>query len=153
GDWAGNEAGVRRRGARPGRVCGVDENDEESALRRKRHRSGDVRRDCAAADGRGLAGLLRSSAPRSQGKPDDCFEKPITWHNWGGKSLKLIRPVSKRDQVVAAFKDAILRGEIQPGDAIVESRVAQQLGAGVPLVREALIELEHRGYVQTAPTR
>src|SRR5262249_49687967 len=91
--------------------------------------------------------------PRSQGKPDDCFEKPITWHNWGGKSLKLIRPVSKRDQVVAAFKDAILRGEIQPGDAIVESRVAQQLGAGVPLVREALIELEHRGYVQKAPTR
>src|SRR5215510_147120 len=69
----------------------------------------------------------------------------------GSKALKLIQPVSKRDQVVAAFKDAILRGEIQPGDAIVESRVAQQLGAGVPLVREALIELEHRGYVQKAP--
>jgi len=68
-----------------------------------------------------------------------------------GKALKLIRPVSKRDQVVAAFKDAVLRGEIQPGDAIVESRIAQQLGAGVPLVREALIELEHRGYVQKAP--
>src|SRR5215475_5356526 len=68
-----------------------------------------------------------------------------------GKALKLIQPVSKRDQVVAAFKDAILRGEIQPGDAIVESRIAQQLGAGVPLVREALIELEHRGYVQKAP--
>src|SRR5262245_38798409 len=67
------------------------------------------------------------------------------------KALKLIQPVSKRDQVVAAFKDAILRGEIQPGDAIVESRVAQQLGASVPLVREALIELEHRGYVQKAP--
>jgi DNA-binding GntR family transcriptional regulator len=68
-----------------------------------------------------------------------------------GKALKLIRPVSKRDQVIAAFKDAILRGEIQPGDAIVESRIAQQLGAGVPLVREALIELEHRGYVQKVP--
>jgi len=59
--------------------------------------------------------------------------------------------MSKRDQVVAAFKDAILRGEIQPGDAIVESIAAQQLGAGVPLVREALIELEHRGYVQKEP--
>src|SRR5215510_723696 len=69
----------------------------------------------------------------------------------GSKALKLIQPVSKRDQVVAAFKDAILRGEIRPGDAIVESRIAQQLGAGVPLVREALIELEHRGYVQKAP--
>jgi len=70
-----------------------------------------------------------------------------------GKALKLIQPMSKRDQVVAALKDAILRGEIQPGDAIVESRVAQQLGAGVPLVREALIELEHRGYVRKAPCK
>ena len=68
-----------------------------------------------------------------------------------GKALKLIHPGSKRDQVVAAFKDAILSGVIQPGEAIVESRVAQQLGAGIPLVREALIELEHQGYVQKVP--
>lgn len=68
-----------------------------------------------------------------------------------GSALKLIQPVSKRDQVVGAFKDAILRGDIQPGDAIVESKVAQQLGAGIPLVREALIELEHQGYVQKVP--
>ncbi len=68
-----------------------------------------------------------------------------------GKTLKLIQPVSKRDQVVASFKEAILSGQIQPGDAIVESKVAQQLGAGIPLVREALIELEHQGYVQRIP--
>ncbi|HKQ78309.1 MAG TPA: GntR family transcriptional regulator [Blastocatellia bacterium] len=68
-----------------------------------------------------------------------------------GKALKLIQPVSKRDQVVASFKEAILSGIIQPGDSIVESKVAQQLGAGVPLVREALIELEHQGYVQKVP--
>jgi DNA-binding GntR family transcriptional regulator len=68
-----------------------------------------------------------------------------------GKALKLIQPVSKRDQVVASFKEAILSGMIQPGEAIVESRVAQQLGAGIPLVREALIELEHQGYVQKVP--
>ena len=37
------------------------------------------------------------------------------------KALKLIQPVSKRDQVVASFKEAILRGVIQSGDAIVES--------------------------------
>ena len=67
------------------------------------------------------------------------------------KALKLIQPVSKRDQVVTSFKEAILRGVIQPGDAIVESKVAQQLGAGIPLIREALIELEHQGYVQKVP--
>ena len=48
------------------------------------------------------------------------------------KALKLIQPVSKRDQVVASFKEAILSGTIQPGDSIVESKVAQQLGAGIP---------------------
>lgn len=52
-----------------------------------------------------------------------------------GKALKLIQPVSKRDQVVALFKEAILSGIIQPGESIVESKVAQQLGAGIPLVR------------------
>ncbi len=68
-----------------------------------------------------------------------------------GKALKLIQPISKRDQVVASFKEAILSGIIEPGEAIVESRLAQQLGAGIPLVREALIELEHQGYVQKVP--
>src|SRR5215475_9217582 len=68
-----------------------------------------------------------------------------------GKALRLIQPVSKRDQVVSSFKEAILSGIIQPGEAIVESKVAQQLGAGIPLIREALIELEHQGYVQKVP--
>jgi len=68
-----------------------------------------------------------------------------------GNALKLIQPVSKRDQVVSSFKEAILSGIIQPGESIVESKVAQQLGAGIPLVREALIELEHQGYVQKVP--
>lgn len=67
------------------------------------------------------------------------------------RALKLIQPVSKRDQVVASFKEAILRGVIQSGEPIVESKVAQQLGAGIPLVREALIELEYQGYVQKVP--
>jgi DNA-binding GntR family transcriptional regulator len=65
--------------------------------------------------------------------------------------LELIQPISKRDQVVRAMKDAILSGKILPGAQIVESKIAQQLGAGVPLIREALIELEHQGFVQRTP--
>jgi DNA-binding GntR family transcriptional regulator len=65
--------------------------------------------------------------------------------------LELIHPISKRDQVIRAMKDAILSGTIQPGASIVESKIAQQLGAGVPLIREALIELEHQGFVQRTP--
>jgi DNA-binding GntR family transcriptional regulator len=65
--------------------------------------------------------------------------------------LKLIEPICKRDQVVSAIKMAILAGEIEPGETIVESKTAQRLGVGIPLVREALIELEHAGYVQRIP--
>ena len=65
--------------------------------------------------------------------------------------LKLIQPLSKKNQVVEAIKEAVLSGSIQPGDQIVESRIAQELGAGIPLVREALIELEHQGFVQKTP--
>ncbi|MDQ2920743.1 MAG: GntR family transcriptional regulator [Acidobacteriota bacterium] len=65
--------------------------------------------------------------------------------------LKLIQPISKKNQVVQAIKDAIISGSIQPGEQIVESRMAQELGSGIPLVREALIELEHQGFVQKTP--
>jgi DNA-binding GntR family transcriptional regulator len=65
--------------------------------------------------------------------------------------LKLIQPTSKKNQVVQAIKDAILAGSISPGEQIVESKLAQELGSGIPLVREALIELEHHGFVQKTP--
>ena len=65
--------------------------------------------------------------------------------------LKLIQPISKKNQVVSAIKDAIISGSIKPGDQIVESRIAHELGSGIPLVREALIELEHQGFVQKTP--
>jgi DNA-binding GntR family transcriptional regulator len=65
--------------------------------------------------------------------------------------LKLIQPISKKNQVVLAIKEAILSSSIKPGDQIVESRIAHELGAGIPLVREALIELEHQGFVQKTP--
>src|SRR5258708_16314553 len=65
--------------------------------------------------------------------------------------LKLIQPISKKNQVVQAIKDAILSGSIKPGEQIVESGMAHELGSGIPLVREALIELEHQGFVQKTP--
>jgi DNA-binding GntR family transcriptional regulator len=51
------------------------------------------------------------------------------------------------------MKQAILTGKIEPGEAIVENKVAQDPGVGTPLVREALIELEHQGFVQRFPYR
>ena len=64
-----------------------------------------------------------------------------------------ITPISKKDRVSKALRDAIVSGRMKPGDAIVESRVARQLGVGQPLVREALLDLEHQGFVQRVPYR
>lgn len=62
-----------------------------------------------------------------------------------------LQPVSKKMRVVAALKEAILSGALQSGDQIVEGKLAQQLGVGQGLIREALIDLEHQGFVQRSP--
>ena len=66
-------------------------------------------------------------------------------------TFQKLQPVSKKTQVVTTLKDAILSGNLQPGDQIVEGKLAQQLGVGQGLIREALIELEHQGFVQRSP--
>jgi DNA-binding GntR family transcriptional regulator len=66
-------------------------------------------------------------------------------------TFQKLQPVSKKTQVVTTLKDAILSGTLQPGDQIVEGKLAQQLGVGQGLIREALIELEHQGFVQRSP--
>src|SRR5678810_1347470 len=46
---------------------------------------------------------------------------------------------------------AIVSGRLKGGEQIVEAKLAQEFGVGQGLVREALIELEHRGFVQRTP--
>lgn len=67
--------------------------------------------------------------------------------------LKRIAPLSKKDRVVTAIRDAIVSGRMKPGDPLIETRVARQLEVGQPLIREALLELEHQGFVQRVPYR
>src|SRR5262249_22404840 len=62
-----------------------------------------------------------------------------------------VEPVSKKTRVVASLKEAILSGAVQSGDQIVEGKIAEQLGVGQGLIREALIELEHQGFVTRTP--
>ena len=57
------------------------------------------------------------------------------------------RKISVADQIAAGLRDLILSGDLRPGDRIVESRIAKQLGAGQPTVREALPALEYQGLV------
>jgi DNA-binding GntR family transcriptional regulator len=66
-------------------------------------------------------------------------------------TLQKIEPVSKKARIVASLREAIISGEISSGEQIVEGKLAQQLGVGQGVIREALIELEHRGFVQRIP--
>jgi DNA-binding GntR family transcriptional regulator len=50
-------------------------------------------------------------------------------------------------QIAESIRNMIVAGDLQPGDRIVESRIARQIGVGQPTVREALVALEHQGLV------
>src|SRR6516225_7848720 len=66
-------------------------------------------------------------------------------------TFQKIEPISKKTRIVTSVREAILSGAIRSGEQIVEGKLAQQLGVGQGLIREALIELEHQGLVQRTP--
>ena len=62
-------------------------------------------------------------------------------------SQRIGRRLPIADQIAESIRDMIVAGDLNPGDRIVESRVARQIGVGQPTVREALVALEHQGLV------
>jgi DNA-binding GntR family transcriptional regulator len=58
-----------------------------------------------------------------------------------------------RDQVKSYLTDAILRGVYKPGERLIETRIAQQLGVSQAPVREAMRELELLGFLKSEPFR
>jgi DNA-binding GntR family transcriptional regulator len=67
------------------------------------------------------------------------------------RTFERIEPVSKKTRVVTLLRQAILSGTVKGGEQIVEAKLAQEFGVGQGLIREALIELEHHGFVQRTP--
>src|SRR5262245_20091456 len=66
-------------------------------------------------------------------------------------TFERLEQISKKSRVVALMREAILSGRMKGGEQIVEAKLAQEFGVGQGLVREALIELEHHGFVQRTP--
>src|SRR5260370_16949405 len=71
----------------------------------------------------------------------------------GTNALRAIPRVSLVERTVASMKQAIFEGLLKPGDRVVEAKLASSLKIGHPTVREALIELEHAGFVTRIPNR
>lgn len=58
-----------------------------------------------------------------------------------------------REQIREVLLERILKGELQPGDRIVELQIARELGTSQAPVREALSELQSLGFVEHEPYR
>ena len=58
-----------------------------------------------------------------------------------------------RGQVTARLFQAIVAGELRPGDRIIETKLASQLGVGQSTLREALQDLEYRELVKKEANR
>jgi DNA-binding GntR family transcriptional regulator len=61
------------------------------------------------------------------------------------QNLERRPPIAER--IAETIRGLIVSGDLKPGDRIVESRMARQIGVGQPTVREALVALEHQGLV------
>lgn len=59
-----------------------------------------------------------------------------------------VKPTTIKDRVAEIVEEAIFAGEINPGDKVNELRLAKQLGVGTTSVREALFDLERRGFIR-----
>jgi DNA-binding GntR family transcriptional regulator len=68
-------------------------------------------------------------------------------------SLTAIARPSAKEIVVQQIRTAIIQGELKAGQRLTEPRLAGALGVGQATVREALIELEHMGFIQRRKPR
>lgn len=69
----------------------------------------------------------------------------------GSSKYKIDKRPLYRDEIKSALMDAITSGELKPGDRIVETRWAKELGVSQSPIREAIRELELIGLVESIP--
>ncbi|HEX5482570.1 MAG TPA: GntR family transcriptional regulator [Terriglobia bacterium] len=67
--------------------------------------------------------------------------------------IKSIKRSNLRGQLSGHLFDAILHGELKPGERIIEGALAKALGVAQSTLREALQQLEHQGLVSKRDRR
>ena len=72
----------------------------------------------------------------------------------GTSMVRVLQPISngtRRDEVAEAIRQALLTGELQPGQRIKEIELATTLGVSRPTLREAILILIHEGTLIQEP--
>ena len=67
--------------------------------------------------------------------------------------LTPMRFPSLPEAVAEKLREAVLAGQLKPGERLVEQKLAASLGIGQPTLREALKELEFQGFVRKSPKK
>ena len=60
-------------------------------------------------------------------------------------------PAPLREAVVARLREAIISGQLKPGDRLVEARLAKTLKISRPSLREAMRQIEAEGLIEIVP--
>jgi DNA-binding GntR family transcriptional regulator len=69
------------------------------------------------------------------------------------QGLPQIAPTSIRQRALHMLREAIITGQFQPGDRLIEEDLCQQMGISRGPLREALRQLEQEGLVVSFPYR
>ena len=67
------------------------------------------------------------------------------------KTYQISKRPLYREEIKEALMDAIVTGALAPGERIVETRWAKELGVSQSPIREAIRELEMIGLVENIP--
>src|SRR6266849_9313130 len=67
--------------------------------------------------------------------------------------LTPMRVPSVPEAVAEKLREAVLAGQLKPGERLLEQKLAASFGIGQPTLREALKELEFQGFVRKSPKK
>ena len=70
-----------------------------------------------------------------------------------GERLTQVRFPSLPEAVAEKLREAVLAGQLKPGERLLEQKLAAGFGIGQPTLREALKELEFQGFVRKSPKK
>lgn len=97
----------------------------------------------------------RTEAPQAHSQPA-AAARPFTPRQAGAHAARRSRQPERhsvRKQVLAALREALLCGELAPGEVYSAPALAERLGVSATPVREAMQRLVSEGAVETVPNR
>lgn len=63
------------------------------------------------------------------------------------------KPLTLRERIVEFIKDAIVKGDLRPGERVPEQEIAESFGISRTPIREAFRQLESEGFITVTPRK